>query len=62
MGGTSSAAIHHPANLVHLCYPCHAVVEAQRTWAKQVGLLVSKHSPTPTEPWQPEPWQPPPMA
>lgn len=44
-------------NLVHLCGSgttgCHGWVEHNRPKAKDLGLLVSRHSPAPTTPWTP---------
>jgi 5-methylcytosine-specific restriction protein A len=40
MGGSRSAKINAPSNLLHLCRVCHEWVESNRDAAKRDGLLV----------------------
>lgn len=44
MGGTRRAEINSPANLLHLCAPCHAAIESNRELAYRQGWLVHSGS------------------
>jgi hypothetical protein len=46
-GGDRNPAIHHPSNLVHLCQPCHAWIEANRARATEQGWLIRRGVSTP---------------
>ena len=49
MGGSGDPEQHSPANLVHLCRPCHRWIEANSTEAYEQGWKV-RHG-------QYEPWE-----
>ena len=41
-GSARRVEINMPANLIHLCQPCHTSVESDREWAYLTGLLVHR--------------------
>ena len=43
-GGTKRKDANSPANLVHICFPCHQAIEMYRLVARERGLLISQHS------------------
>lgn len=43
MGSGSQEQTHSLVNLLHLCAPCHLWVESRRTYALDLGLLVSQY-------------------
>ena len=58
MGG-GSIDLDTPANLAVLCsHDHHDRVHRHPAWARHVGLIVSRHSDVPTEPFVREPWMP----
>ena len=46
-GGTRRPDANSPANLLHICLPCHVAVESFRLVALDRGLLISQHSSEP---------------
>lgn len=42
MGGTRRDSSNRPSALLHLCSPCHAWIESNRTEALRLGYLVSQ--------------------
>ena len=46
-GGTRRPDANSPANLLHICQPCHVAIESFRLVALDRGLLISQHSSEP---------------
>ena len=43
MGGSRQDDTNSPANLLHICAPCHARIESHRNWALVNGWLLQQH-------------------
>ncbi|WP_432678037.1 hypothetical protein ACRAJ3_25160 [Rhodococcus pyridinivorans] len=43
MGGSRKQDTNSPANLLHICLPCHNAIESFRSLARAQGFLVSQH-------------------